>query len=301
MTVASRELARTGGTAGSPREPPARTALSPQQRMGAAPAVSVAAAETFAGRVRRLATAGVAATIAFAIPVGSAGSAPAIRCSLTGPFGAGRNQVWLLRPPAAPRSIVLFAHGWTAVDPNDWHRARFDHLCAGGSVVLFPRYQLDVTDTWPQAVDGFRRGVQIGFGRLGTARLPVVAVGYSLGGALVNYYAGNARAWKVPLPRSVLSIFPTARIEGRSPGKPPASVRFVILAGDRDEVVGTAGAKDWLVWLADHPAVRKTYRLIRSTAALSATHEALKSTTAASIRAFWRPIDVLVAEARRTG
>jgi dienelactone hydrolase len=73
---------------------------------------------------------------------------------------------------------------------------------------------------------------------LGATRLPVVAVGYSLGGALVNYYAGNARAWKVPVPRSVLSIFPTTRIAGRSAGTPPASVRFVILAGDRDEVVG---------------------------------------------------------------
>ena len=87
-------------------------------------------------------------------------------------------------------------------------------------MVLFPRYQVDVTDTWQQAVDGFRRGVQIGFGQLGSTRLPVVAAGYSLGGALVNYYAGNARAWKVPVPRSVFSIFPTTRIAGRSAGDP---------------------------------------------------------------------------------
>jgi acetyl esterase/lipase len=250
---------------------------------------------------RGLATGGVAGVVALALLTANAGSAPAIRCSLTGPFGAGRTQVWLLKPPTAPRSIVLFAHGWTAVDPNDWHRVRLDHLCAEGSVVLFPRYQVDVTDTWQQAVDGFRRGVQIGFARLGSPRLPVVAAGYSLGGALVNYYAGNARAWKVPVPRSVFSIFPTTRIDGRSAGKPPVSVRFVILAGDRDEVVGTAGAKDFMSWLARHPTGKKTYRLVRSSAALTATHEALKEMTAASTRTFWRPIDVLVADARRTG
>jgi Mg2+/Co2+ transporter CorC len=78
-------------------------------------------------------------------------------------------------------------------------------------------------------------------------------------------------------------------------------VRFVILAGDRDEVVGTRGAKDFLAWLKRHPAARKTYRLIRSTAAMTATHEAPKQLTEASTRAFWRPIDVLVAEARRNG
>jgi len=249
----------------------------------------------------KLGGAGLAAVFAVLALVPTAGSAPVAGCSLTGPFGAGRNQVWLLKPSVTPRSIVLFAHGWTAVDPNDWHRTRLDHLCALGSVVMFPRYQVDVTDTWQQAVDGFRRGLQTGFGRLGATRLPVVAVGYSLGGALVNYYAGNARAWKVPVPRSVLSIFPTTRIAGRSPGTPPASVRFVILAGDRDEVVGTAGAKDFMSWLARHSASRKTYRLIRSSAALTASHEALKETTAASTRIFWRPIDSLVAEARRSG
>lgn len=236
-----------------------------------------------------------------ALTASSATSAPVSGCSLTGPFGAGRTQVWLLRPPGTPRSIVLFAHGWTAVDPNDWHRVRFDHLCAEGSIVLFPRYQRDEYDSWQQAVDGFRRGVEIGFGRLGANRLPVVAAGYSLGGALVNYYAGNARAWKVPVPRSVLSIFPTTRVPGRSAGKPPASVRFVILAGDRDEVVGTDGAKDFMRWLARHPAARKTYRLIRSSGTLVAFHEAPKEMTAAATRAFWRPIDVLVAEARRGG
>ena len=251
---------------------------------------------------RRAATVGVVAALSLAMLAASAASSTAATgCSLSGPFGAGRTQVWLLRPASMPKSIVLFAHGWTATDPNDWHRARFDHLCAHGSVVLFPRYQRDESDTWPQSVDGFRRGIQIGFQQLGQTRLPVVAAGYSFGGALVNYYAGNARAWKVPVPRSVLSIFPTARVRGRSAGNPPASVRFVILAGDRDEVVGTAGAMDFRAWLKRHPAAKTTYRLVRSSPALTATHEAPKETTLASARAFWKPIDVMVADARRSG
>jgi acetyl esterase/lipase len=222
-------------------------------------------------------------------------------CTITGPYGSGRAQVWLLRPLGPPTSVVLFAHGWTAVQPTDWHRPRFDHLCARGSLVVFPRYQVDGLDTWQQAVDGFQRGVQIGFARLGGARLPVVAAGYSFGGALVNYYAGHATAWGVPVPRSVLSIFPTTRVQGRPAGRPPNSVSFVLLAGDRDEVVGTAGAQDWLTWLKGHPAARKTYRLIRSNDTLTARHEALKETTPAATRAFWAPIDDMVSAVRGSG
>jgi acetyl esterase/lipase len=251
---------------------------------------------------RRVGVVGVIAALSLVLFAGGAGSAAAAAgCSLPGPFGAGRAQVWLLRPASTAKSVVLFAHGWTAVDPNDWHRTRFDHLCANGSIVLFPRYQRDELDTWSQAVDGFRRGVQAGFEELGSTRLPVVVAGFSFGGALVNYYAGNARAWKVPVPRSVFSMFPTTRVSGRSVGTPPASVRFVVLAGDRDEVVGTAGAMDFMAWLRRHPPAKKTFRLVRSSAALTASHEAPKEMTAASTRTFWKPIDVLVADARRSG
>jgi len=249
--------------------------------------------------MRRVAAAfGASAIVLLGVVTATTGARATGGCTITGPFGSGRAQVWLLRPASPPTSVVLFAHGWTAVEPNDWHRSRFDHLCARGSLVVFPRYQIDGLDTWQQAVDGFRRGVQIGFERAGRRRLPVVAAGFSFGGALVNYYAGHARSWGVPVPRGVLSIFPTTRVPGRPAGAPPRSVRFVLLAGDRDDVVGTAGAQDFLTWLDGHPAARKTYRLIRSNAALTASHEAPKQTTPAATRAFWAPIDGLVTAAR---
>ena len=89
---------------------------------------------------------------------------------------------------------------------------RFEHLCRQGSTVLFPGYQVDEYDTFEQGLDGFRRGVQVGFRQLQPVHVPVVAAGYSFGGALVNYLAGNARAWGVPVPRAVVSIFPTTRV-----------------------------------------------------------------------------------------
>jgi predicted esterase len=227
----------------------------------------------------------------------SGGDGTAKTCTVTRPFGAGRGQVWLLRPEGDPESIILFAHGWTAVEPTDWHRPRLDRLCTNGSLVVFPRYQLDEFDTFQNAVDGFRDGVRTAFAKLDGMDVPVVAVGYSLGGALVSYYAGHATDWDVPVPVSVLGIFPTPRVPGKDAGTPPASVQFVLLAGDQDEVVGTAGAEDLRSWLESNGRTAD-YRLVRSSEALTARHEALKETSAASTATFWAPIDELVADAR---
>jgi hypothetical protein len=231
----------------------------------------------------------------------SSGEQTADTCRITGPFGSGRGAVWLLQPAADPESIVLFAHGWAAVEPTDWHRPRLDHLCTNGSVVVFPRYQLDELDTFEDGLDGFRRGVQTAFARLEDVDVPVVAMGYSFDGALVNYYAGHATGWGVPVPHSVLSIFPTTRVPAKPAGEPPSSVEFLLLAGDGDEVVGTAGAEDFLAWLESHHSERRTFRLVRSTDTLTASHEALKETNAASTETFWAPIDELIADARDEG
>jgi dienelactone hydrolase len=248
--------------------------------------------------VRRVLALGLIA-ISVLVGGGCGGANSAAGCRITGPHGDGRGQVWLLRPQGDPESIVVFGHGWTAIDPNDWHRPRLDRLCSEGSLVVFPRYQVDEHDTFEDGVEGFRDGIRTAFTELEREDLPVVAVGYSFGGALVSYYAGHAAEWDAPVPESVLSIFPPARVPGRPAGTPPASVEFVVLAGDQDEVVGTAGADDLRSWLEESGRA-VDYRLVRSTGALTASHEALKETSDASTQTFWAPIDELVAAARDT-
>jgi hypothetical protein len=74
------------------------------------------------------------------------------------------------------------------------------------------------------------------------------------------------------VPASVLGIFPTTRVPGASTGTPPASTEFVLLAGDQDEIVGTAGADDLRAWL--------------------------ENMGPASTETFWAPVDELIADAR---
>jgi acetyl esterase/lipase len=220
-------------------------------------------------------------------------------CTLSGPLGKGASHAWVLIPDAEPRSIVVYAHGWTATNPNDWHRARMDHLCARGSAVVFPRYQRgDYRDTFPGSVAPFRDGLAAAFARLGPARVPVVAAGFSFGATLVFYYAANAKRWGLPVPDGVYSIFPTGPIPGALLGPLPNATQYVVLAGDRDEVVGRAGADALWRRLARHAAARKQFRLVRSRPGLPAFHEAPKETSPIALRTFWAPLDALVAQVR---
>ena len=66
-------------------------------------------------------------------------------------IGQGPRSYWLYepdqpRPEKAP--VVVFLHGWFAVNPG-FYGAWIDHLVRDGRIVIFPRYQNDV-GTMPQ-------------------------------------------------------------------------------------------------------------------------------------------------------
>jgi acetyl esterase/lipase len=220
---------------------------------------------------------------------------------IEGPFGIGASAVWLLRPQTHPRSIVVFGHGWKLFPPSPLHpwvgqfQPWLDHLVAHGSAVIFPRYQLGGDESGPARVRSFRQGLADGFARLGLTGLPVVAAGYSYGGSLAFYYAANARSWRLPVPEAVVSIFPAGPIPGAMLAPLPAHVRVLIQVGDRDVEAGRGGADAFWAWLAGHPASRKRFEVVRSGPSLLATHAAPKLNTAGARRAFWAPLDALVA------
>jgi dienelactone hydrolase len=242
-----------------------------------------------------------AAVVVLLAAIACPAAAAATPCALEGPLGNGASQVWILRP-AMPRSVVVYAHGWTAVDPRDWHRTHLRRLCEGGSAVVFPRYQLgNAADTFRSSVAPYRQGLQRAFARIGRPKLPVVAAGFSFGGTLAYYLGTHARAWRLPVPTAVYSIFPTGPIEGVPPGRMPRTTSVTILAGDRDEVVGTGGPDQLFARLAAHPAAAKRYRLVRSTSGFVASHESPKDTSTHAFRVFWAPLDRLAARAQGQG
>src|SRR5262249_51216282 len=76
--------------------------------------------------------------------------------------GTGGQSYWLFEPAeptpdVAP--VVVFSHGWLAVNPGAYG-AWIDHLVRRGMIVIFPRYQADVTtrpvDFLPNALHAVR-------------------------------------------------------------------------------------------------------------------------------------------------
>jgi len=220
------------------------------------------------------------------------------------PFGTGAGQVWVLRPNAgAPRSVVVYLHGWGASSPFEWHLAWMDHLLARGSAVIFPRYQEgSYDDPLVTTIFDLEEGLRTGFEALGEPGLPVVVAGFSWGGTLAFFYAANAGRWGLPRPRAVYSVFPAdpLGVDPRLDLPRLRRTRVVLLVGDRDDVVGTYGADTFWKWLRPVPASLKTYRVIRSTGKLFADHQAPTVPSRPVVRkVFWAPLDALVAEARR--
>jgi hypothetical protein len=224
---------------------------------------------------------------------------------IEGPYGRGGSAVWIVVPDRPVRSVVVFGHGWKLAPPSpaySWvgqFRPWLDHLAAGGSAVIFPRYQLGVGDAQDSSrVLDFANGIHTGYALLGRPKLPIVAVGYSFGASLAFYYSANAAAWRLPLPRAVQAVFPGGMIPGATLPALNRTVRVLIQVGDADTEAGSAGANAFWSWLATHLSSRKRYQVVRSSPGLAATHTAPKSATPAAQRTFWAPLDRLIAQAR---
>ena len=258
-------------------------------------------------RARRWLLAGLCAGIVGSATVAgapfAAGHVPADR--LAGPYGSGAETVWLVLPHGPVHSVVVFGHGWKLVPYFPGHpwvdqfRPWLDHLAASGSAVIFPNYQTGSGDAGDVTrVQDFEAAIRTGYLRLGRPKVPFVAFGYSFGASLAFYYAANARAWNVPLPRAVQATFPAGMIEGAALPVLDPSVRVLIQVGDADTEAGSGGANSFWSWLARHPAALKRYEVVHSSPQLAATHAAPKATNPAAQRDFWAPLDRLIALAR---
>jgi alpha-beta hydrolase superfamily lysophospholipase len=223
-------------------------------------------------------------------------SAPAstARVAEDPPLGVGASQVWVLRPTGPIRSVVVFLHGWGTFSPErtPW----IDHLRARGNAVVFPRYQKDVDDRATSTIYRLRDGLRRAFAQRELRNRPVVTVGISWGASLAFQYGAQARVWGVPVPSAVAGLNPASQRFGGPPKRGlPRSVRVLLMVGDADR---PSSAQTFWHWLGRHPRRHKTFRVVRSTPTFRADHGSPTRSTPAARRAYWVPLDELVARAR---
>lgn len=260
-------------------------------------------------RLRARLIAGVlAATLASGSVAGSAGSVAAPGPPRAGPgstsyaysglthmeIGAGAEKISIIEPAGAegrPLPVVVFVHGWGAISPRAYG-AWIEHIVRRGAILLYPAYQSSLRDPpggFAAAATTAIKAALVVLHAPGHA-VPdlnhVALIGHSMGGVIVANLAAEAAAAGLPVPDAIMSVEP-----GKTWGLPeraqiilddlsalPKDTLMLVVAGDRDRIVGDRDAKRIFISASGISKDNRNFIVLRSdehgAPALEATHMA---------------------------
>ena len=217
-------------------------------------------------------------------------------------LGEGAQAVSIFRPAGSsggPAPVVIFLHGWVAIDPARYG-AWIGHLVSGGATVICPAYQTRPAYDTTAPLGNVLAGVRAALTRVAVAPGQLVVAGHSAGGALAADYAAVAADDGLPAPAAVFSVYPGRKLRHLDVPIPSTDLtriapgtRVIALAGERDTAVGSGTAR----------------RIVRDAANADTTlvtvkddavdgHGAPRTFDGAAQRTFWAPLDALVAATR---
>jgi pimeloyl-ACP methyl ester carboxylesterase len=208
--------------------------------------------------------------------------------------GSGPRAYWLFepaepKPESAP--LVVFNHGWGAMDPRAY-RAWIDHIVQRGNIVVYPLYQDSLrtaassfTPNAIAAVQDSIRTLQAETGHVKPQLEKFALVGHSMGGPIS---ANMAETWKMqglPLPRALMCVEPGktwgrtwAVIEMADLKQIPAETLLLTVVGDDDRLVRDIDAKRIFIESTRVPLENKSFITLLSDdhghPALNANHMA---------------------------
>jgi acetyl esterase/lipase len=194
---------------------------------------------------------------------------------------------WLFEPwnldgslPAEPMPLVIFFHGYTAIEPQIF-RPWIDHIVQRGAVVVYPLYQNVDDDILPEFIENSETGIRDALTELATpGHVPVdldrvAVVGHSVGAVLTADYAAIAERDGLPVPSVIMPIEPVGCVDcNELPpdwGVPledfsaiPASVRAYVIVGDDDTLAQDFGAKHVWNGMTAVPLDQRDYIIVDS-------------------------------------
>lgn len=194
-------------------------------------------------------------------PADGPGGAKAAHASvLKNHYGDGATAYWIYepdQPKPATAPLVVFIHGWSAMNPAIYG-AWIDHIVKRGNIVVFPLYQSSVLtsprDFTPNAITSIQAAIKELKGNPAHVQPELehcAAVGHSVGGLLVANVCALAAESGLPPFRAVMSTEPGKTYAGQGQTfvpladlkKIPAATLLLAVAGDRDTLVGRADAQ----------------------------------------------------------
>ncbi len=213
--------------------------------------------------------------------------------------GVGAQGAAIFRQPGSAGQagpVVIFLHGWVAIDPERYGHW-IAHLVRGGATVIYPAYQTKPSYDTTMPLANVLAGVRSALAHVWLAPGRLVIAGHSAGGALSADYAAVAAANGLPAPAAVFSVYPGRKLRHLAVPIPAvdlstiaARTRVLVYAGERDTAVGSGTAERIVSSAAQAHA---TLRIIRDDAVDD--HRAPRRYDGAAQRTFWEPLDALLA------
>jgi pimeloyl-ACP methyl ester carboxylesterase len=167
----------------------------------------------------------------------------------------GARGGWLFLPaePTPSRApVIIFCHGWTAVEPRGY-RAWIDHLVKRGNIVAWPNYQDNFLTPTREVLANAIVAIRAGLEMLQSGRYNiqpdlnrVAAVGHSAGGMVAAGIAARARAAGLPKIKALMPVEPGDSQRGGMASVPledlsnlSGDTLMIVLVGQDDTSVGT--------------------------------------------------------------
>jgi acetyl esterase/lipase len=190
--------------------------------------------------------------------------------------GSGPQAYWLFEPtdPALEQApLIVFNHGWGAIDPRIY-LAWIDHLVERGNIVVYPVYQENLftltRDFTPNAIAAVRDAIHTLQTEPGHAKPELdkfALVGHSMGGPISANMAAQWKTQGLPFPRALMCVEPGktwgtsawATIQLADLSQIPAKTLLLTLVGDQDRLVGNVDAKRIFYESTQVPPVNKNY------------------------------------------
>ena len=214
--------------------------------------------------------------------------------------GAGAQAAAIFRPSGSPGArgpVVIFLHGWVAIDPSRYGRW-IGHLVRKGATVIFPAYQTKPAYDTTTPLGNVLAGVRAALGQVVFEPGRLVVAGHSAGGALAADYAAVAADHGLPAPAAVFSVYPGRKLRHLKVPIPAVDLmqiapgtRLIAMAGERDTAVGRGTARRIVAG-----AARADARLVIVRDDAVDRHRAPRTFSGAAQRTFWAPLDALVAD-----
>src|SRR5579862_1716214 len=175
-------------------------------------------------------------------------------------YGMGPTRYWIFEPAdptPGDAPLVVFNHGWSAMEPKVYG-AWIDHIVKRGNIVVFPVYQdslrTPTANFTPNAAAGIHQAVERlrgGSGHVNPDLDKVAFVGHSMGGVISANLAARWQALGVPQPKAVMCVQPgktwamseKVAVTLEDMGFIDKDTLLLAVAGDRDRLAKDVDAK----------------------------------------------------------